>query len=78
MLLLTNGAPANYGPGAANDYIQVTAVYHLHTITPFFTYLGGFNRGNGTYPVRVSAIVKNEHALLNFKHPATNSGDVLP
>jgi len=68
-LLLTNGSPANLGPGAANDYIQVTAVYHLHTITPLFSYLGGYSReGVNTYPVRVSAIVKNEPALLNFEH----------
>jgi hypothetical protein len=78
-LLLTNGAPANYGPGAANDYIQVTAVYHLNTITPLFTYLGGYSHeGINSYPVRVTAIVKNEPALLNFKHAATNSGDVFP
>jgi hypothetical protein len=63
---------ANDGPGGADDYVQVTATYTLHTITPLFGYLNGFQRGqNGNpdyYPVRVSAIVKNEPALLNFEH----------
>ncbi len=68
-LQLTNGATANYGPGAANDYVQVTAIYHLNTITPLFTYLGGYSHnGINSYPVRVSVIVKNEPALLNFLH----------
>jgi hypothetical protein len=58
------------GPGAANDYVQVTATYPLHTITPFCTFFGGYQRGKGidVYNVRVSAIVKNEPALLNFEH----------
>jgi len=68
---------ANDGPGNANDYIQVTATYSLHTITPLFSYLGGFTRGTNinVYPVRVSAIVKNEPALLNFEKPAMYTND---
>jgi hypothetical protein len=58
------------GPGGANDYIQVTATYTLHTITPLVSFFrGGWSRqGMNTYPVRVSAILKNEPALLNFEH----------
>jgi len=69
-LLLTNFNHANSGPGAANDYVQVTATYQLSTITPLFTYLGGYSHGGSIniYPVRVSAIVKNEPAYLNFLH----------
>jgi hypothetical protein len=81
-ILDTNGITvddANPGPGNANDYVQVSAIYYLHTITPLFSYLGGYSRGGiNTYPVWVSAIVKNEPALLNFQHPATNAGDVIP
>jgi hypothetical protein len=66
-LLSSNGGAANVGPGAANDYVQVTVTYPLHTITPIFSYLGGFGRqGMNVYNVRVSAISKNEPALLNF------------
>jgi hypothetical protein len=65
----TNTTPAVSGPGGANDYIQVTATYTINTITPLFSYLGGYSHdGWYTYPVRVSAIVKNEPALLNFEH----------
>jgi Flp pilus assembly protein TadG len=65
----TNTTPAVSGPGHANDYIQITATYTIKTITPLFSYLGGYTRsGWYTYPVRVSAIVKNEPALLNFQH----------
>jgi hypothetical protein len=71
----TNPVPATKGPGAANNYIQVTATMNVRTITPLMTYLGGFSQSgpaptNGyfVYPVRVSAIVKNEPALLNFLH----------
>jgi Flp pilus assembly protein TadG len=58
------------GPGNANDYVQVTATYALHTITPFCTFFGGYQRGKGinVYNVHLSAIVKNEPALLNFEH----------
>jgi hypothetical protein len=62
-------APAVAGPGNASDYIQVTATYTLHTITPIFSFLNGYSRqGMNTYPVTVTAIVKNEPALLNFEH----------
>lgn len=69
----TNPAPAVKGPGNANDYVQVTVTYYVTTITPLVAaYGGGYNRGGGqgwtTFPVRVSAIVKNEPALLNFEH----------
>jgi Flp pilus assembly protein TadG len=74
-ITLMDGAtnvPAVDGPGNAGDYIEVTATYQLHTITPIFGFLNGFQRGPtkgyDTYPVRVSAIVKNEPALLNFEH----------
>lgn len=73
IITLLNGTnAANAGPGDANDYVQVTATYNLHTITPIFGFLSGFQRGTthsiNVYPVRVSAIVKNEPALLNFQH----------
>lgn len=73
VITLMNGTnAANAGPGDANDYVQVTATYNLHTITPIFGFLSGFQRGTShsvnVYPVRVSAIVKNEPALLNFEH----------
>jgi hypothetical protein len=68
----TNAAPAVKGPGWANDYVQVTATYYVNTITPLVAAYGsGYRRpGTGwtTFPVRVSAIVKNEPALLNFEH----------
>jgi TadE-like protein len=79
-LMNTTTTAATPGPGAADDYIQVTATYSLHTITPLFTFFsGGFKRGQSIniYPVRVSTIVKNEPALLNFEH--TNMyGDEAP
>jgi hypothetical protein len=68
VLLLTNGAPANVGPGAANDYVQITASYHVNTITPLMSYLSGYGGLGSVFPVHVSAIVKNEPALLNFEH----------
>jgi Flp pilus assembly protein TadG len=66
----STNTPANDGPGGEDDYVQVTATYTLHTITPLFGFLNGFSRGTNVdyYPVRVSAIVKNEPALLNFEH----------
>jgi Flp pilus assembly protein TadG len=70
-LMKSTSTAATDGPGNADDYIQVTATYSLHTITPLFTFFsGGFKRGQSinVYPVRVSAIVKNEPALLNFEH----------
>jgi Flp pilus assembly protein TadG len=72
VLMEATNSAANAGPGGASDYIQVTATYTLHTITPLFGFLSGFQRGQtkgvDDYPVRVSAIVKNEPALLNFEH----------
>jgi hypothetical protein len=70
-LLQTNGAAAIKGPGDANDYIQISAQYTINTITPLFGYMGGYSRnanGMNSYTVTVSAIVKNEPALLNFQH----------
>jgi len=68
----TNYTAANAGPGAANDYVQVYATYNIPTITPIFgIFKGLFTRqtvSGGGYPCRVSAIVKNEPALLNFSH----------
>ena len=66
----TNTVPAVKGPGGANDYVQITATYYVSTITPLMAaYSGGYSRqGWNTYPVHVSAIVKNEPALLNFEH----------
>jgi hypothetical protein len=66
----TNAAPAVKGPGNANDYVQISAVYYVNTITPLVAAYGaGYSRqGWTTFPVRVSAIVKNEPALLNFEH----------
>ena len=71
ILLDSNSLAATAGPGGANDYIQVTAQYNVSTITPLFTFLGGYSRsGWDTYPIIVTAIVKNEPALLNFEHLA--------
>lgn len=66
----TNTVPAVKGPGGANDYVQITATYYVNTITPLMAaYGGGYSRqGWTTFPVHVSAIVKNEPALLNFEH----------
>lgn len=71
ILQTTNHTAANPGPGAANDYMQITATYTINTITPLFSYLGGYSRngaGMNSYTCRVSAVVKNEPALLNFLH----------
>jgi len=66
----TNTVPAVKGPGGEDDYVQVTATFYVNTITPLVAaYGGGFSRQNWhTFPVRVSAIVKNEPAYLNFEH----------
>lgn len=66
----TNAVAATVGPGDANDYVQITATYFVNTITPLSAaYKGGYSRqGWNTFPVHVSAIVKNEPALLNFQH----------
>jgi hypothetical protein len=69
-LMNSTTSTATVGPGGASDYVQVTATYTLHTITPLVGFFqGGWSRqGMNTYPVRVSAIVKNEPALQNFQH----------
>jgi Flp pilus assembly protein TadG len=66
----TNTVPAVKGPGNANDFVQVTATFYVNTITPLVAAYGsGYSRqGWNTFPVHVSAIVKNEPALLNFEH----------
>ncbi len=76
-LMQSTGVAANVGPGNASDYVQLTATYNIRTITPLF-YLIGFNHGGTNmtiFPVRVSAIVKNEPALLNFEHNAMYSDE---
>ena len=72
----STGVAANAGPGNASDYVQLTATYNIRTITPLF-YLLGLNHGTNItlFPVRVSAIVKNEPALLNFEHNAMYSDE---
>jgi hypothetical protein len=70
-LLSSTGGTATRGPGNYNDYVQITATYHVNTITPLFSFLGGYSRqGWNVFPAHVSAIVKNEPALLNFQHVA--------
>jgi Flp pilus assembly protein TadG len=66
----TNTVAAVKGPGNANDYVQITASTYVNTITPLMAaFGGGYSRqGWNTFPVHVSAIVKNEPALLNFEH----------
>jgi hypothetical protein len=69
ILVQSDGTAALKGPGFANDYIQITATNTITTITPLFTFLGGYSRaGMNSYVARVSAVVKNEPALLNFQH----------
>ena len=68
ILLQTNGLPAIKGPGGANDYLQITATYQVSTITPLIAYINGYTGVGSVFPVHVSAIVKNEPALLNFEH----------
>jgi len=70
----TNGA-ANWGPGSYNDYVQITAIYHVNTITPLMGYMTGYSGLQNTFPVHVSAIVKNEPALLNFEHTNLYPGE---
>jgi hypothetical protein len=74
-LLLTNGGAANKGPGNANDYVQITATYHVNTITPLMGYMNGYSGVGSVFPVHVSAIVKNEPAYLNFEHNAMYSNE---
>jgi hypothetical protein len=63
------------GPGNANDYVQITATYHVNTITPLMGYMSGYNGVGSVYPVHVSAIIKNEPAILNFEHVARYSDE---
>jgi hypothetical protein len=67
-LLQTNGQAAIKGPGNADDYVQITATYYVNTITPLMGYMGGYSGVGSKFPAHVSAIVKNEPALLNFQH----------
>ncbi len=72
----TNPAPAVTGPGGATDYVQITATYKVSTITPLMSFMGGYSRqGWNVYPVRASAIIKNEPAFLNFQHLAIYPGE---
>ena len=64
----TNSAQAVKGPGGASDYLQITATYYVNTITPLVSFVGGYSGVGNKFPVHVSAIVKNEPALLNFLH----------
>ena len=66
----TNAVAAVKGPGNANDYVQITATYYVSTITPLMSFIGGYGGLTNSFPVHVSAIVKNEPALLNFQHLA--------
>jgi len=71
----TNSVAAVKGPGNANDYVQITATYSVSTITPLMSFIGGYGGIANTFPVHVSAIVKNEPALLNFQHIAIYAGE---
>lgn len=65
----TNAVSAVKGPGGATDYVQITADYHVNTITPLAAFMGGWSHGSmNVFPVHVSAIIKNEPAYLNFEH----------
>lgn len=76
ILLQTNGQPAIVGPGGENDYIQISVTNTITTITPLVEYLGGYDHaGWNHYVVRVSAIVKNEPAALNFEHTNIYPGE---
>ncbi len=72
--VLLSGA-TNKGPGNYNDYVQITATYHVNTITPLMGYMNGYSGVGSTFPVHVSAIIKNEPALLNFEHTNIYSGE---
>ncbi|HEY0256526.1 MAG TPA: TadE family protein [Candidatus Methylacidiphilales bacterium] len=80
-IVTTNGAwldlsgPTNLGPGQYNDYVQISATYHVGTITPLMGYLTGYGGIGNTYPVHVSAIFKNEPAILNFEHTNIYPGE---
>ena len=76
-LLQTNGSPAFKGPGQKNDYVQISVTFPVGTITPLMEwgYTNGSNGLGNSYPVHVSAIVKNEPATLNFEHLAMYSNE---
>jgi hypothetical protein len=76
ILQWSNGGTPTNGPGGANDYVQITATYHVNTITPLMGYMSGYSGVGTTYPVHVSAIVKNEPAYLNFEHTAIYANEV--
>ncbi len=70
LLRQTNGGLPFAGPGQINDYVQITATYHVGTITPLMGYMSGYNGVGSSFPVHVSAIIKNEPATLNFQKTA--------
>jgi hypothetical protein len=74
-LLSSTGGPATKGPGNYNDYVQITATYHVNTITPLMGYMNGYSGVGSSFPVHVSAIIKNEPALLNFEHTNVYSSE---
>jgi hypothetical protein len=74
-LLSSTGGAATKGPGNYNDYVQITAIYHVNTITPLMGYMNGYSGVGSSFPVHVSAIIKNEPALLNFQHTNIYSGE---
>jgi hypothetical protein len=57
--------------------VQIIATYNIQTITPIFQWMGGYNGRaiSGGYPLRCSAIVKNEPAALNFDHTNIYPGE---
>jgi len=74
-LLSSTGGPATKGPGNYNDYVQITATYQVSTITPLMGYMSGYGGIGSKFPVHVSAIIKNEPALLNFEHTNIYAGE---
>jgi hypothetical protein len=74
-LMSSTGGTALKGPGNYNDYVQITATYHVNTITPLMGYMSGYSGVGSSFPVHVSAIIKNEPALLNFEHTNIYSGE---
>jgi len=74
-LLSSDGSPASVGPGWASDYVQVTATYTVNTITPLMGYMSGYSGVGNSFPVHVSAIIKNEPAILNFEKTNIYAGE---
>ena len=60
------GHTSTKGPGNYNDYVQIVATYHVNTITPLMGYMGGYSGISNTFPVHVSAIIKNEPAIAQL------------